>query len=59
MELVETACSACHSVERVNSTRADRDTWVSTVARMVDNGAAITDEEAPLIIDFLARTLNP
>ncbi len=53
--LVNNACSTCHSMDRVDSKKADKDGWASTVNRMVDKGASLTDEQIPQVIDYLAR----
>jgi glyoxylase-like metal-dependent hydrolase (beta-lactamase superfamily II) len=54
--LLETACSACHGLDRVNNKKADKDAWTKTVLRMIENGASVTQQDAPRLIDFLART---
>jgi glyoxylase-like metal-dependent hydrolase (beta-lactamase superfamily II) len=39
--LVNMACSACHSLDRVNNKKADREGWATTVERMKEKGAEI------------------
>jgi glyoxylase-like metal-dependent hydrolase (beta-lactamase superfamily II) len=53
--LVNTACSSCHSLDRVNNKKADRDGWATTVERMRDKGADIPDEQVEDVIDYLAK----
>ena len=53
--LVNTACASCHSLDRVKNKTADKDGWTTTVARMKDKGAGITDEQVPVVVDFLTR----
>lgn len=54
-ELFESKCSICHSIERPKSKKKTRTGWETTVMRMKNsNGAPITDEEAKIIIDYLA-----
>ena len=53
--LVNTACAACHSLDRVNGKKADKDGWTTTVERMKEKGADLTDEQVPLVIDYLTR----
>jgi mono/diheme cytochrome c family protein len=56
-QLFETNCKRCHSIERPKSKRKTREGWEKTVMRMKNiNGAPITDNEAQLIIDYLAET---
>jgi hypothetical protein len=54
--LVNTACASCHSLDRVNSKKADRDGWTTTVARMKGRGANLADEQVPVVVEFLSRT---
>jgi mono/diheme cytochrome c family protein len=54
-QLFETNCKRCHSIERPKSKRKTRGGWIITVMRMKNfNGCPISDEEAALIIDYLA-----
>ncbi len=56
--LFEKKCSTCHSIDRPKSKKKTEDEWKKTVMRMKNvNGAAITDEEAKKIIDYLSKTL--
>jgi glyoxylase-like metal-dependent hydrolase (beta-lactamase superfamily II) len=54
--LVDERCSACHNLNRVHSTKSDREGWMITVTRMKDRGAAITDEQVIQLVDYLTRT---
>lgn len=54
--LVNTVCASCHSLDRVNGKKADRDGWTTTVARMRGLGANLTDEQVPVVVEFLTRT---
>src|SRR5262245_22916104 len=51
--LVTRACGSCHSLDRVKNKTGDKDAWNSTVTRMMDKGAALTDQQVPLVVDFL------
>ena len=53
--LVTTACGSCHSLDRVKNKTGDKDAWSSTVTRMKDKGANLTDQQVPLVVDFLTR----
>jgi hypothetical protein len=54
--LVNTVCASCHSLDRVNGKKADRDGWTTTVGRMKGLGANLTDEQVPVVVEFLTRT---
>jgi hypothetical protein len=53
--LVNTACSGCHSMDRVNNKKGDKDAWSTTVERMKEKGADIPDEQLAAVIDYLAK----
>jgi len=55
-ELFEKKCSVCHSLDRPRSKKKALKEWEKTVTRMIaSRGAKITDEEAKLVIDYLAK----
>ena len=54
--LVNTVCASCHTLDRVNNKKADHDGWTATVTRMKGQGADLTDEQVPLVADYLARS---
>jgi hypothetical protein len=52
--LVQERCTQCHSLDRVNAAEKDKAGWESTVERMRQNGAQLTDGETREVVDFLA-----
>lgn len=53
--LVQSKCSMCHTLDRVNSVSYDAAKWQATIDRMVKNGAVITAEERQAIVDYLSQ----
>lgn len=53
-ELVETRCTVCHSIDRINNASKDREGWAATVDRMIGNGANLNEAEREAVIDYLA-----
>jgi hypothetical protein len=53
--LMETRCSACHSVGRITSAHKTADQWKTTVDRMINNGAKLNSQEEQTLIDYLAQ----
>jgi len=52
----ETKCSTCHKVDTATSKKKSAKDWGKTVRRMKNvRGAQVTDEEAQMIIDYLAK----
>src|SRR5215831_20164239 len=56
--LVNTVCASCHSLDRVKNKTADNAGWTTTVARMKEKGADLTDEQVPVVVEFLARAAS-
>jgi hypothetical protein len=55
-QLFESKCSVCHSIDRPKSKNKTKEEWKTTVMRMKNsNSCPITDEEAKMIIDYLAE----
>jgi hypothetical protein len=50
-----TACASCHSLDRVKNKTADKDGWTTTVTRVKGLGANLTDEQVPVVVEFLTR----
>ena len=53
-DLAATACTQCHGPEAITGQRLTRDGWADIVARMVANGAQISDTDQPRIVSYLA-----
>ena len=52
--LLETRCTACHTLDRVNEKQATADQWQATVTKMISNGAKLTNEEEAILVQYLA-----
>lgn len=57
-ELIIERCSVCHSVDRVFSADKTEEQWDSTIDRMINLGAEVSDEEKALIIEWLTSQDN-
>ncbi|HET9942019.1 MAG TPA: photosynthetic reaction center cytochrome c subunit family protein [Terriglobia bacterium] len=56
--LVTTACASCHTLDRVKNKVADREAWTATVTRMKDRGANLTEQQVPVVIEYLTRAAS-
>jgi Photosynthetic reaction centre cytochrome C subunit len=54
--IVNTVCASCHTLDRINNKKGDSAAWTATVASMQGKGAAVTAEQAPLLVEYLVRT---
>jgi competence ComEA-like helix-hairpin-helix protein len=52
-ELMST-CTQCHALNVITQKRQTREDWLTTVNQMQERGAEVTDEQAGLIVDYLA-----
>jgi competence protein ComEA len=48
------ACGPCHETRRAASVRLTRDGWAAVIDNMQKRGAKVSDEEFPVILDYLA-----
>lgn len=58
-DLINTNCSVCHSTDRISAAQKDQAGWATTVNRMLSKGAALTSDEAALVIQYLAEGNKP
>jgi hypothetical protein len=54
-ELFVDVCSSCHDLARVKVQALSKEEWAGLIKGMVSEGAAVSDEEMDLIVDYLAR----
>jgi cytochrome c5 len=52
----KTTCTACHDLDLVSSQKLSKDEWQSVVASMVAKGASLADKDAPVLVEYLAKT---
>jgi competence protein ComEA len=48
------ACAPCHEARRAASVRLTRDGWAAVIDGMRLRGAKVSDEDFPIILDYLA-----
>ncbi len=48
-------CTQCHSLDRVKSRGSSRDGWDELLMHMLNEGAPLSDNEYPLLLNYLAR----
>jgi len=53
--VVESRCYACHSADLLVQQRLTGKQWTATVEKMTRWGAAVTDAEKPVIVEYLAK----
>jgi hypothetical protein len=53
--VVESRCYACHSSDILLQQRLTEKQWTATVEKMTRWGAAVTDDEKPVVIAYLTK----
>ena len=56
--IVNTVCASCHTLDRVKNKVGDKDAWTTTVTRMQGKGADLTDEQVPVVVEYLTRAAS-
>jgi hypothetical protein len=51
-------CSSCHTLARISEQALTRDEWREETKGMISEGAAMSDEEVDLLLDYLARNFG-
>ena len=54
--LLETRCTVCHTLERVQKKKAARVGWEKTVNHMIEKGAKLDDAEREAVMEYLTAT---
>ena len=54
-DVVATACTACHTLDRLDSVGFDRKGWVNIVTGMLNNGAAIPRDQVAMVTEYLIK----
>jgi cytochrome c5 len=57
--LLSGRCTACHSLERVESKHKTQDEWKKTISRMVEKGAVLDPKEVDVLVEYLTKTYGP
>jgi len=58
-ELLQSRCTVCHDLGRVQAASNTLEEWEHEVEHMRELGAQLTDAEAQVLVDYLAETYGP
>lgn len=53
--MVETTCSACHSLTNITNAGHSRADWDTVVHMMVNTGAKLSSNQIPMVVDYLVK----
>jgi cytochrome c5 len=51
-------CTQCHTLSRVKLRRGDRQSWDDLLSHMLNEGAPLSDEDYPVLLNYLARNFR-
>ncbi len=54
--LLASACESCHTLERVDQTRANEEQWRATLIAMIGRGAPLATSDIEPLVEWLGRT---
>lgn len=52
-------CTVCHDLSRVKRHGANREQWQETLEAMLNEGAQLSEEDFPVLLNYLARNFKP
>jgi mono/diheme cytochrome c family protein len=53
------SCLGCHDIVNIRTEALDEEGWTARIGEMLEAGAEVSDEDKPLLADYLARTYGP
>jgi hypothetical protein len=57
--IVIAKCQDCHTLERVVHYHGTRNDWQASIQKMLGLGARLTNDEIPVVLDYLASNFKP
>jgi len=57
--IVASDCVLCHTLERVVTAHHSHGEWDKLVGQMIDRGAPLSDDQVPIVVNYLAKSFGP
>jgi mono/diheme cytochrome c family protein len=54
--ILDTICSSCHTLDRINTAKHDEEMWRSVIDDMRNKGARIDDKDVDILVAYLVKT---
>jgi cytochrome c5 len=55
-KILEDTCTTCHDLDLVSSQHLGKEEWQGIVNSMVAKGAALSDKDNPVLVEYLTKT---
>jgi cytochrome c5 len=52
-------CTHCHDLNRVRESQYTRDEWEDLLTHMIGEGAELSDDQFPVLLNYLTRNFKP
>ncbi|NJD03855.1 MAG: hypothetical protein FIA99_14930 [Ruminiclostridium sp.] len=57
--ILKSSCTKCHDLDKIKDAKKTRDEWQTTIKDMIEAGAKVSDEQKPILLDYLAKNYKP
>jgi cytochrome c5 len=57
-DILLNTCTLCHDLGRVRAHTVSRDEWEETLLAMLNEGAMLSDQDFPVLLNYLARNFK-
>jgi cytochrome c5 len=57
-DIVLNTCTMCHDLSRIKTVRHTQEEWEETLIAMLNEGAAISDENFPIVLRYLTKNFG-
>jgi len=57
--ILNTGCTTCHDLRKVQTQALDEDGWTKVVNSMVEKGAQVQKEDIPVLVSYLEDSFGP
>ena len=57
-QILLNTCTVCHDLLRVKRTAATREEWEDTLGAMLNEGAMLSEQDFPVLLNYLARNFK-
>jgi len=57
-QILLNTCTLCHYLSRVRAHTVSRDEWEETLLAMLNEGAMLSDQDFPVLLNYLARNFK-
>jgi competence protein ComEA len=58
-DAVESTCTVCHNVQRIQAQHLNEERWRGIIREMMEKGAAVNPDDVRVIVDYLTKNFGP